>query len=375
MIGEPVVSHGDAAHRGPAGDIEDGFRMLADAMPQLVWTATSDGSVDYYNRRVEDYGGWTVDGATYDWQPLVHADDLAATAEAWAAAVARAEVYEFEHRILMVDGTYRWHLSRAVPVPTGRNDEMMWFGTATDVHRRKLAEQHSAEVAHLLQRALLPRPLPTSDRFVLAGGYRPADRDEEVGGDWYDAFEVDGRLTVVVGDAAGHDVAAAATMGAARHAVATAVVTGAAPTRILTVANEYLCLLDDVFVTCTVVQVDLTDGSATVASAGHLPPVVREVDGTATSIAVTPSPPLGVAWSSPITSSSLRLDETDALLLYTDGLIERRGLTLDASLQRLCQVVSTCPGDTAHALAAHLMQNYDRHDDDVALLVVRLTSS
>lgn len=356
-----------------AGDIDSGFRILADAMPQLVWTANSDATVDYFNAKVERYGGWTAGGGTFDWQRLVHPEDLTATGEAFSRAVALRETYEFEHRLLMVDGTYRWHLSRAVPMPSSGEQALKWFGTSTDVHSQKIMEERSVEIAHVLQNALLPRSLPVSDRFVLASGYRPASNGDEVGGDWYDAVVDGDRLTVVIGDAAGHDIVAATTMGAARHAVATAVVAGKDPAGALTVANDYLTRLGGVFVTCAVVQLDLVTGAGTIASAGHLPPVLMRADGSVAPVDLTPSTPLGVAISSAIASSALALSTGDTLVLFTDGLIERRGRALDVSLRRLCDVLEGCPGTSADAIAQHLLGRYDQLDDDVALLVVRLS--
>ena len=369
----PQSRSSDRSERTPGDDVERGFRVLADTMPHLVWTANSAGSVSYFNARVVDYGGWADDGSGYEWQHSVHPDDVEAMTQAWAEAVECGGVYEFEHRILMADGTYRWHLSRAVPVPSAAEpDEATWFGTATDVHSHKLVEQRSADVVRLLQQALRPRSLPTSDRFVLAGGYRPAGSGGAVGGDWYDAFVDRDRLTVVIGDAAGHDIAAAATMGMARHAVATAVAAGDGPVRALTVANDYLSGVGDVFVTCAVVEIDLLTGASCVASAGHLPPVLMHDGGDVAAVEVRPSTPLGVGRSDPITSSTFTLCDTDTLVLYTDGLIERRGLPLDASLGRLYGALARSPAATAEAVASHLLGHFDRLDDDVALLVVRL---
>ncbi len=81
---------------------------------------------------------------TYDWQPGLHQDDLAGTGTAWNAAVAERGVYEHEHRIRMEDGTYRWHLSRAVPVSDG-NGSFKWYGTATDIHDIKDADERVRE--------------------------------------------------------------------------------------------------------------------------------------------------------------------------------------------------------------------------------------
>lgn len=116
------------------------FRMLADAMPQLVWTAEPDGTVDYYNQRHLDYDGIrpTAPGQ-FQWAPAVHPDDIGHTAHVWKEALAKGQKYECEHRVRCVDGTYHWHLSRGVPVRDPQGRIIKWYGTATDIHRMKQA--------------------------------------------------------------------------------------------------------------------------------------------------------------------------------------------------------------------------------------------
>lgn len=123
------------------------FHLLADAMPQLVWTANGDGVVDYYNTRAREYAGIAASGeGTWEWSPVVHPDDLQFTIEAWTSAVANGTLYQCEHRVHMADGTYRWHLSRGVPVlHEGR--VIKWFGTATDIHSLKTAEEALREAS------------------------------------------------------------------------------------------------------------------------------------------------------------------------------------------------------------------------------------
>lgn len=119
---------------------ETRYRQLADAMPQLVWTANEAGVVDYYNIRIHDYDPVVWQGAYgFDWQSLLHPDDLLPTLETWQKAAARQESYTFEHRLRMADGSWRWHLSRAVLVRV--DGERKWYGTATDIHERKQAEE------------------------------------------------------------------------------------------------------------------------------------------------------------------------------------------------------------------------------------------
>jgi PAS domain S-box-containing protein len=114
------------------------YRVVADAMPQLVWTADADGVVDYYSARARAYHGIDVGS----WQPMVHPDDLLPTVAAWQRALRDQTPYAFEHRLQMADGHYRWHLSRAEPVPpTAPDDRVRWIGTATDVHELRETQE------------------------------------------------------------------------------------------------------------------------------------------------------------------------------------------------------------------------------------------
>ncbi len=129
-----------------ARDAEARFRRLADSMPQLVWTAGPDGTVEYYNQRSAAYAGLerAADG-TWTWRPAVHPDDAERTSSAWAAAVETGQVYEVEHRVQMADGSYRWHLSRGVPIRSAQGRLVRWYGTATDVDEQKRVTEALAE--------------------------------------------------------------------------------------------------------------------------------------------------------------------------------------------------------------------------------------
>jgi PAS domain S-box-containing protein len=119
---------------------EERFRLLADSMPQLVWTARSDGVVDYMNSRFREFAGIHEAAAgSWEWKASIHPEDEAATLAAWTQAVASGQSYQVEHRVRSADGSYRWHLSRATPV-TESGRVAKWFGTATDIHDRKQAE-------------------------------------------------------------------------------------------------------------------------------------------------------------------------------------------------------------------------------------------
>ncbi len=115
---------------------------LADAVPHLVWVATPEGVVLEYSGRIAAYRSARVPtGDGWRWEVLVHPDDLAPTVAAWSAATAAGTEYEHEHRLVMVDGSYRWHLSRAIAMNRPGSDRILWFGTATDIHAVHEAEE------------------------------------------------------------------------------------------------------------------------------------------------------------------------------------------------------------------------------------------
>ena len=121
------------------------FRTLAQAMPNQVWTAQPDGMLDWFNERVEIYTGIPRERlAGAGWMSIVHPDDRAAAGARWAASLASGEDYETEFRLAQADGSYRWHLARALPIRTdGRITR--WIGTNTDIHDQKLAIAAAAE--------------------------------------------------------------------------------------------------------------------------------------------------------------------------------------------------------------------------------------
>ena len=117
---------------------ERSLNELANAVPQLVWVADSQGDVLYYNERVSEFSGAqkNIDGK-WAWNGLVHEADFEETERAWKNAVSHGLSYQIEHRIQMKDGSYRWFLSRAVPQRDGEGNIIKWFGSATDIHSSK----------------------------------------------------------------------------------------------------------------------------------------------------------------------------------------------------------------------------------------------
>lgn len=114
---------------------EERFRQLADAMPQLVWTAAPDGRMDYFNQRLKEFK-CLAQGA-----PVIHPEDLSRTVEVWQRGIKTGRDYEIEHRMQRADGSFRWFLTRAVSIRDEAGGVTKWFATSTDVDDRKQAEQ------------------------------------------------------------------------------------------------------------------------------------------------------------------------------------------------------------------------------------------
>ena len=212
------------------------------------------------------------------------------------------------------------------------------------IHRR----EH--EIAVQLQRSLLPDRLVKHPALTIAARYHAADEQLEVGGDWYDSFEwPSGEIGVIVGDVAGHDLTAAAAMGRLRSAVAALVPTlDPDPTAVLGAVQRIALGPDGTpYVTAVCAVVDPLTGTLQVATAGHPPPLLVRGD-TAEWLAAEPSPPLGsldVTFADP---ARFDLEPGDCVVLYSDGVVERRHEPIDEGLDRLravCAVSTTADLD------------------------------
>ena len=119
------------------------YRFVTDSVPQIVWTARPDGVLDYLNRRFHEYSGMTVeDSRKWGWKPSIHPDDLAGYNETWERCVKEGEEFELEVRFRRgSDGSYRWHLSRAIPMRDPDGQVLQWFGGATDIDDQKRSRE------------------------------------------------------------------------------------------------------------------------------------------------------------------------------------------------------------------------------------------
>ena len=140
----------DAAE-GRLRESEQRFRQMADAMPQITWTARTDGNLDYFNQRTYDYTGMTFEELRdTGWGNALHPDDKLLAYDVYGRAIRDGAIYEIEYRIRRADGVYRWHLGRSLPVRGPQGEILYWVGTATDIEDRRQIE---AERENLLREA------------------------------------------------------------------------------------------------------------------------------------------------------------------------------------------------------------------------------
>ncbi|UOY00645.1 SpoIIE family protein phosphatase [Blastococcus sp. PRF04-17] len=254
-------------------------------------------------------------------------------------------------------------------------------GLALDNARLYNAQQQLAEG---LQRSLLTEP-PEPDHAQIAVRYLPAAEAARVGGDWYDAFlQPNGSTMLVIGDVVGHDTAAAAAMGQLRGLLrGIATYSDAGPAEVLRGLDASMTTLRTrTLATAAVARFEQTEDERERgltrmrwANAGHLPPLVINPDGSVAELAAwTGDLLLGVDPDTRRQESVVTLDRGSTVLLYTDGLVERRDSDLDAGMVRLRDAVIELADLPLEALLDELLERlvHGRPEDDVALVAVRL---
>lgn len=219
----------------------------------------------------------------------------------------------------------------------------------------------------MLQRSLLPESIPAVEGWELSADYRPA-AGGRVGGDWYDAFELrDGRLVVLLGDVAGHGLAAAGTMAQLRNALRANLFAGAAPGTAISDLNSFsVHLMPRTFATVIVARIDIRTGHVEASSAGHLMPFITgSVDDTPTAAPIKLSPPIGVRGATYVTSEFV-LEPGQFMVMFSDGLVERRTASIDEGLQRLASQLAASRDRRAPTVSAAMTPNDT--DDDVTVI-------
>jgi PAS domain S-box-containing protein len=187
------------------------FRTLAQSIPNQVWASNADGNVNWYNDRVYEYAGVTP-GELDDsgWAAIVHPEDVVRASQDWITSVATGKVYETEFRIRRADGSYRWHIVRALPIHGQDGATLRWVGTNTDIEDQKSAANILLHMNEILEREVMQRTAER-DRTTLA--LQQSQKMEAIGKltggvahDFNNLLQViSGNLQLLYGDVAGNE--------------------------------------------------------------------------------------------------------------------------------------------------------------------------
>jgi serine phosphatase RsbU (regulator of sigma subunit)/anti-sigma regulatory factor (Ser/Thr protein kinase) len=244
---------------------------------------------------------------------------------------------------------------------------------ALAIDNARIAEQRA--VTEIMQRTLLPDALPQIPGMRFSAKYLPAGSGVKIGGDWYDVFQLTrGRVAFVIGDVVGRGVLAASVMAEIRTALRAYMLQGHKLTDVVALLNELLVSMGrSRGATLSILEFDPEDETLQAVTAGHLPPLLIEPDGNARLLEQKHGLPVGVrsghhyqSWSHPFPTGS-------RLLLYTDGLIERRHESIDEGLQRLTVAAQAAAQRTDSSFADRVYRaliDETPLEDDLALLAI-----
>jgi serine phosphatase RsbU (regulator of sigma subunit) len=228
-------------------------------------------------------------------------------------------------------------------------------------------------IAQTLQHALLPEAFPDLAGLAISASYVPAASGIDVGGDWYDVVPTeDGGALLLIGDVSGHGLRAATTMASLRHAALAYAAEDTAPASVLSKLSNFVNRSSpDYFATMLCVRVDIAGHRATIASAGHLPPLLI-ADGEARLLEFEPDMAIGVTRDWDYRETEVAVPPRAILIAYTDGLVERRGELLDEGLERLRRTAGSEP-PVLDRLVANLARALPaaEHSDDTAIVGIQ----
>lgn len=282
------------------------------------------------------------------------------------------------HTSELVESIFTWSLMTGIALA----GVFLWLSFVQQRTERELEEQRRAyleekRVADALQEAFLRKELPELAKADLHGVYVPAGLEAKVGGDWYDAFELnDNRILFSIGDVAGHGIEAAVVMSRVRQAVLSVGVEERDPAKVLARANGILLLQDLTMVTAVCGMIDLAHGAITVANAGHPAPVLVRPNGEIELLEAS-GPPLGALDEPTYEARSTMIEPGSMLVLYTDGLIEY-GRDWEAGEARLLEAIASVKrGGVVDPAASILQTIFDGEPpvDDVAILTMTFRES
>ncbi len=257
------------------------------------------------------------------------------------------------------------------------DDDAMLLQMAADrvaLATRARMSQAERTAAAALQRSLLPGQLPAIPGLEFAARYVPGGGGD-VGGDWYDVFELpSGRLCVVVGDVVGRGLQASVAMGRLRSALRAYAMLTEDPAQVLGWLDQQVGHFEhEVMATVLCAVAEPGHARLTLSSAGHPPPVLALPGGPSALVDMVPDPPIGLAGLRRRRNTRVALPSEATIVLYTDGLVERREERLDRGLDRLVDAVVPGPAEAVCATVMSKLIGNEPTPDDVAVLVLSRT--
>ncbi|MFF3321869.1 PP2C family protein-serine/threonine phosphatase [Streptomyces sp. NPDC002889] len=265
---------------------------------------------------------------------------------------------------------------RTDPPPDSAQQLLTTLGQLVDQALDRIKMQRArVELAMALQRHMLPPRLPELTGLHIAARYTPSRDGLDVGGDWYDAFEMtDGSLGLSIGDVQGHDVEAIAFMGQVRTSLRALAEATSDPREVLSRANDLLISMGcGLFATCCFLRFDPVSRDLTASRAGHVPMIWATAGGRYGIALDSGGPPLGVVSGVRYPVTHRRLWEAGVLVLLTDGVVEGPSYPIEAGLEEVAQLARAGFDADPDVLASAVVKVADRtgHRDDAAVLVVR----
>ncbi|HJQ45790.1 MAG TPA: SpoIIE family protein phosphatase [Amycolatopsis sp.] len=266
--------------------------------------------------------------------------------------------------------------------PAFRDDDIPFINAVaarSAVGLRNAGEyERERDLAERLQHTMLPT-LDAPPELQLCARYLPAARGVNVGGDWFDGFtRADGTIVLTVGDVTGHGLEAAVIMGKLQNALRAYATEGHGPAGTLRLTHNLLRgWRSPLLATAVVLDLELSTGRIRWANAGHLPVFVAGTDGAVRVLDEPHAPLMGVPFPFRITEYETTLGPGETVLLYTDGLIERRSRPIDDGMDRLAGVFGTAADLEIEVAGDRILADMvgsDAHDDDICLLLARWTT-
>lgn len=375
---------------------EQRLLQLVQNLEAVLWEAeASMRRFTFVSQRAHDILGYPVESwleQDYFWKEMVHPEDCEPVMEYRKMSTRAGEDHTVEYRIVTPEGREVWMRDIAHIVRDESGDVLGLRGLMVDITEQKMVErllsesrERFAHVARTLQNSLLPPELPAIPGFELAARYRAAGQGNDVGGDFYDAFQTeDGTWALALGDVMGKGPKAAALTGLARHTLRAVTTSGRAPSDVLQRLNDAILKQDQTttqFATVLLAFVwqEGPIGKGLIASGGHHLPLILRADGSVEPVGET-GMVLGAFPDPQITDVEVMLREGDVLIFFTDGVIEEGEGDHTFGEANLMSVVKECvgrsPSEIAEAIESAVTSfRPEEPRDDIAILAVRIATS